>query len=116
MNVYIYNADIICADCAPQIKAFLLSDTDYRDNGDSDCWPQGPHSDGGGEADYPQHCSDCNEFLENSLTDDGEEYVKKAVKADEDKHNPVTEQWKEYYSYLFNDEDEDYNLYNGATL
>ena len=44
--------------------------TDENDY-DSDDLPKGPYSNGGGEADTPQHCDGCGAFLENPLTGDG---------------------------------------------
>ena len=38
---------------------------------DSDDLPKGPHAEGGGEADAPQHCDGCGQFLGNPLTVDG---------------------------------------------
>lgn len=91
MEAYIYNADIYCEDCAETIKATLTG----PDTGDSDDYPQGPYPDGGGEADYPQHCGHCGEFLENSLTDNGANYVSEAVA-----NNGAPEVWREFYDYL----------------
>lgn len=43
---------------------------------DSDDWPKGPYSDGGGgESDSPCHCDACGAFLWNPLTPDGAAYV-----------------------------------------
>jgi hypothetical protein len=106
MNVYIYQADLICEDCGRQVIKMLTVrerdeqgrfkpiEYDWPDNGNSDAWPDGPHSDGGGESDCPQHCgmgADCLNaltlrdgskvgcFLENPLTACGYEYVREAV-------------------------------------
>lgn len=51
---------------------------DASDEGsyDSDDFPKGPYPEGGGEADTPQHCDSCHEFLENPLTSDGMAYVR----------------------------------------
>ena len=101
MKAYIYCADIYCEPCALAIKATLPT---YHDDGltwawearDSDHTPQGPYSDGGGEADTPQHCGRCRLFLCNPLTSDGEDYVRvEAVTAS------VPEEWREHYDYLF---------------
>lgn len=80
MRAYIYKADIYCEDCAKQIVAngrALFWPTVMKD--DSEYYPQGPYSNGGGEADTPQHCGSCHEFLENPLTGDGYEYVAEAI-------------------------------------
>ena len=47
---------------------------------DSDDLPKGPYADGGGEADTPQHCDGCRQFLENPLTGDGLTYVEDAIR------------------------------------
>lgn len=73
MDVYIYEADIICAECGEIIRKELTPSDDSND------YPQGPYSDGGGEADIPQHCGACHVFLKNPLTKDGVEYVREAL-------------------------------------
>ena len=67
---------------------------------------------GGGESDTPQHCDDCDVFLENPLTDDGNEYVRELYAEARDKvHSQgipdkgqwsigVTQIWANYYDYL----------------
>jgi len=118
MNVYIYNADIYCEDCGEAIReqitrgGFAPADPDDESSYDSDEFPKGPCPDGGGEADYPQHCGegpDClnaiefddghkvGALLENELTTDGIDYVRDAVR----EGGEVAELWAEYYSYLF---------------
>ena len=47
---------------------------------DSDDMPKGPYADGGGEADSPQHCDACGEFLENPLTGDGLIHIEDALR------------------------------------
>ena len=96
MEAYIYQADIYCADCAEVRKKDIQNNSNCQD---SDDYPQGPYNDGGGESDYPQHCGDCNMFLENSLTSDGEDYVIAAAK--DALGGEVAGEWKDYYSYLF---------------
>ena len=89
---YAYNADIYCDNCAEEIKRLCGEDT-----GDTDEYPQYVDND---EADCPQHCGDCGEFLENALTMDGYDYVKEAImddlKAGNDNSVAVTE-WAPYY-------------------
>ena len=109
INAYIYCADIYCENCGKDIISFLDS-RGKIDTGDSDDYPQGPYSDGGGEADSPNHCgsyADCinalelpdfprvGMFLENPLTTDGYDYVKD--KLSESPDNPVCQLWAEYY-------------------
>lgn len=69
MDVYIFQAALWCADCAGNLRVQLI------DSEDSDISPQGPYADGGGEADGPQCCDGCGEFLENPLTGDGYRYL-----------------------------------------
>lgn len=114
MQVYIYAADIFCEDCGETIRRQIseagnapidpLDEYSY----DSDDFPKGPYLDGGGEADFPQHCawgtnclnaielSDGNKigvWLENTLTPDGVDYVRDAIQ----KGGEVAELWAEYY-------------------
>jgi hypothetical protein len=106
MDAYIYQADIYCESCGKAIRAKLDAEgrtpanvSDER-TFDSDDYPKGPYSDGGGESDIPQHCGNylaCGVFLENPLTHDGEQYVRQAINVD---HANIKE-WREYYAYLF---------------
>jgi len=96
MDVYIYQADIYCEDCGKAICEDLKKSGEVPE--DLDCYdsseyPKGPYSDGGGEADSPQHCGCCEEcinaieiggikigcWLENDLTEEGIRYVKDLV-------------------------------------
>jgi hypothetical protein len=101
MDVYLYKAALWCGSCI--IKALVAerkaapgaidmppaealeqivsangftAESDY----DSDDLPKGPYADGGGEADTPQHCDGCRQFLENPLTCDGVVYVEDAIR------------------------------------
>ena len=84
MDVYVFQAALICDTCGTLYK--LGTDkpahVDEADESsyDSDDWPKGPYSDGGGEADSPQHCDHCGIFLDNPLTGDGETYVRDAFR------------------------------------
>jgi len=98
MEAYIYQADIYCGDCAENYRQYL-SQNCTKDSGDSEQFPQGPYENGGGESDTPQHCGNCNLFLENPLTNDGEEYVIAAAK--DALGGEVAGEWQDYYSYLF---------------
>jgi hypothetical protein len=59
-TVYIYQASLVCEDCAAKIMAKLDrpggGDRGFADDGDSDNYPQGPHGSGGGESDNAQFC------------------------------------------------------------
>jgi hypothetical protein len=98
MNAYIYRAALYCEECAMQIRHTLR----YQprevviDREDSESWPQGPYSDGGGEADSPQHCDSCGVFLENPLTDEGREYVREKVREATGRAD-VLNTWREFY-------------------
>jgi hypothetical protein len=54
-DVYAYQGALYCDDCAEQIIEELDAQG-AEDDGDSEQYPQGPHSDGGGESDSPYHC------------------------------------------------------------
>jgi hypothetical protein len=79
MDVFIYKAALVCAACAASAINRLEMFAENVDTGDSGDWPQGPHADGGGEADAPQHCDDCHVFLENPLTADGLRFAQETV-------------------------------------
>ena len=107
MEVYAFQGDLYCLDCGMDIKLNTPVPSHTKTNGvdmdensyDSYAYPKGPYLDGGGEADSPAHCGNCMVHLENSLTTDGEEYVKDAVK--DALGGQTAREWKEYYSYLF---------------
>jgi hypothetical protein len=103
MDAYIYNADIYCDDCTHDIMAGIMRGTD---TGDSSDYPQGPFDNGGGEADCPQHCGACGVFLENPLTADGYDYVREAL-ADGTGDSDVLAEWRAFYDYLGDDDDDD---------
>ena len=70
MNAYIYKAELFCETCIEQIKQTLQKPENFTDeySFDSDDYPKGPYTDGGGESDSPQHCGNCGCFLENPLS------------------------------------------------
>jgi hypothetical protein len=80
MKVFMYRAALHCETCGGKIKDQLNQagkqpeDIDNEYSYDSDDYPKGPYSDGGGEADCPQYCDTCGIFLENPLTHDGIDY------------------------------------------
>jgi hypothetical protein len=82
MHVYVFQAALICDTCGTLYKQGTdrPAHVDESDESsyDSDEWPKGPYSDGGGEADSPCHCDHCGVFLDNPLTPDGSDYVKEA--------------------------------------
>jgi hypothetical protein len=92
-DVYVFQAALICEDCAANIME-KLDKQGVEDDGDSDTYPQGPHGDGGGEADSAQfcdqgrHCKNAVNItykhrigcpLGNPLTRDGAEAVRESV-------------------------------------
>jgi hypothetical protein len=85
MRVFMFQAALYCEHCGREHRDGLPvpegADLDNESTWDSDQYPKGPYSDGGGEADSPQHCDDCHTFLENPLTDDGVAYVREAIAA-----------------------------------
>lgn len=88
--MFIFQADTYCDRCGEEIASRLpRPEGDLWDSGD---YPIKVSVD---PADTPQHCAVCGEFLENPLTQDGEEYVKAM--------DPVPDEYREFYSYLFED-------------
>jgi hypothetical protein len=109
MDAYVYNADLYCADCGRDIIANLRELGGKPDpDGDSEQWPQGTYSNGGGESDTPCHCgagAEClnaievdghwvGAFLENPLTDEGREYVKSKAR---EELTELVKLWCEFY-------------------
>lgn len=104
---YVYQAALLCDDCGLAKQKALLGTVHPSKDYDSDRFPQGPYADGGGEADSPQHCDHCGEFLENSLTGDGEEYVRDLIAqhhATGRGSESVLRQWSEFYGIAFDPE------------
>ena len=92
-DVYVFQAALVCEDCAAKIMA-RLDKQGVEDDGDSDTYPQGPHGDGGGEADSAEFCDmhrGCVNAvrvantkigcpLGNPLTSDGAAAVKESIR------------------------------------
>lgn len=97
MEAYIYQAALLCEDCARKTQSewFARNPGAKSAPEDSDQYPQGPYSDGGGEADSPCHCDHCRVFLENPLTGDGYEYVLERLQLPGDV--ATLEQWRAFY-------------------
>lgn len=121
MLAYVYQAALLCPDCAIQVKLSLREAGKVPDNPmdestfDSGDYPKGPYTDGGGEADSPCHCDHCHVFLENPLTSDGQEYVKEALASGEGDPE-VLAAWRERYDWLIPDEEEDEELTEGEEV
>lgn len=115
MQVYIYQAALLCLDCGAAARTRIHNynqdlepeDSEDESSYDSDDFPKGPYPDGGGEADTPQHCDHCGEFLDNPLTPDGEECVRDAfrryVLENRGSLFETLKTWKESYSWVFDD-------------
>ena len=122
-DVYMYQAALLCEDCGEEIRANLRKagkapdDEDDEGSYDSDDFPKGPFSDGGGEADSVQHC-DSNErclnaiklpcgskigaWLGNDLTSEGVRWLAESIRESIFKDNTHSRQvnrlWKSKYS------------------
>lgn len=97
MNVYLFQAALLCEDCGliACSESPLPEHPEDENTYDSDEYPKGPYSDGGGEADTPQHCDYCRVFLENPLTVDGVDYAQNALDT-----WPMTDtlrEWSDFY-------------------
>lgn len=105
MDIYIYQADLYCADCGAAIRCKLDKEGKTPDitnevDWDSDVYPKGPYPDGGGEADCPNHCACCGCFLENPLTPNGYNYVREALRAHLHRGSNCIGQWFDYYGFF----------------
>lgn len=102
-DAYVYDAELICPECADKVKDKLPApeDPDAEETFDSDDYPKGPYADGGGEADTPQHCGMCGMFLGNPLTPTGMEYVQQAVSAGSGDPK-VLDMWADFYHIKHN--------------
>jgi hypothetical protein len=96
MDAYIFQAALLCEDCARATERRLLTQGyQVQAEEDSDRYPCGPFCDGGGEADSPQHCDTCQVFLQNPLTQDGVEYVQDKVDVG---LGSCIEEWSDFYN------------------
>lgn len=95
MDVYIYGAALYCADCAHDIMSDL--EPPAYEPWDSSEYPVGPYPDGGGEADCPQHCDRCEEFLGNPLTGDGYDYLEEVLTSALLDHYGHISTWASFY-------------------
>jgi hypothetical protein len=112
MDAYVFQAALLCEDCARAVKAQTRPpegvDPDNPDESlyDSGDYPKGPYPDGGGEADSPQHCDTCHQFLDNPLTGDGETYVRDAFMEYVETGRgrvEVLREWRDAYDWCFDD-------------
>jgi hypothetical protein len=87
MRAYVYAAELLCETCglaqreliAKDDPASVPADPDNEHSYDSGDYPKGPYDGGGGEADTPQHCGQCSDFLENDLTSEGRRYTAETI-------------------------------------
>lgn len=105
MNVYAYCAELLCQTCGEATVELLNTYVPEDERDDSDRYPQGPTPDGGGEADCPQHCGKCGQFLQNPLTNEGVLHVLESFsKYEENQELDETHQeWAEFYDLGPND-------------
>jgi hypothetical protein len=110
MDVYVFQAALICDTCGTLYKQGTDKpahvDESDESSYDSDDWPKGPYSDGGGEADGPCHCDHCGVFLDNPLTPDGETYVRDAFREYVETGRgrlDVLAEWKAAYDWVWSD-------------
>lgn len=97
MNTYAYCAALYCESCTSRIKDGLFVNGVVAGD-DSAEYPQGPFSNGGGEADCPQYCDACGVFLENPLTPDGYRYVAEAIDSWPNAGSQqFLQEWADYY-------------------
>jgi hypothetical protein len=125
MDAYVYRAALWCGPCmirrlvekkkaspgalgmAPaQALQQIVSANGFTDENDYDSedLPKGPYSNGGGQADTPQHCDGCGVFLENPLTTNGNRYVNEKLTEharDGSGNAEVLEQWAKHYNVGF---------------
>jgi len=100
--MYAYNAALYCSECADRIMCEL----DERegadaDSGDSNDYPQWCSDDS--ESDCPEHCDGCGEFLGNSLTSEGVDYVVQAYREDMlagRRDSVACQVWAPYYFWV----------------
>ena len=106
MDVYLYQAALLCEECGDTVRSTLgyqtcpicKFDPQDEETYDSDEYPKGPYPDGGGESDTPQHCDHCGLFLENPLTSDGVAYVREALELGyQDGDAATLIEWRAFY-------------------
>ena len=107
IDAWAYSAALHCPSCARSAYGDKLDDGTARDSEGNT--PSPVFSDSS-EADTPQHCDSCGEFLENSLTNDGVDYVVSALVRHEtsngkDGNAETLKLWSAYYPTLYVIED-----------
>ena len=122
-DVYMFQGALLCEDCGRDVQDNLRKmgkapeDEDDEESFDSDDFPKGPFSDGGGEADSIHHCDSNGEclnaiklpcgskigaWLGNSLTSEGDEWLAESIRESifkDDAHGrQVNRLWRIKYS------------------
>ena len=107
---YIYQADVYCdvdgSRICDELRARGLAPEDEMDQAgyDSGDFPKSADIENG-EADTPQHCAACQEFLHNPLTGDGYRYVKDALDVTGARKfsnlSPVLNTWAHWYNFSY---------------
>ena len=96
MKIYMSDGELYCKPCGEAIAATLPDpDAWEREHPDSCSYPVAYDS-SEGESDTPDHCGQCQLFLERSLTEEGRQYVQDYVDTlggDTD----ITLLWGEFY-------------------
>jgi hypothetical protein len=105
MKIYMWSADLYCGPCGEAIAATLPDpDAWEREHPDSNSYceifgePVGYDS-SEGESDTPDHCGECEIFLERNLTEEGVRYVRDAIRelALGYGRDEIVQQWAEFY-------------------
>lgn len=96
---YAYDAALHCPDCTRE-RFPGITDGNADEYRDGEGNAPTPVYSWGDEADCPQHCDECGEFLRNALTRDGIEYVRDAIAADRARGGDSTALmvWAPYYA------------------
>jgi hypothetical protein len=100
MKIYMFEADLYCGPCGEAIAATLPApDAWEREHPDSASHPVAYDSNEG-QCDSPDHCGQCQLFLERNLTEEGVRYVKEIVAEDlstEIEIVGVVREWIDFY-------------------
>jgi hypothetical protein len=105
MDVYAYQAALLCEECGDKVIAKLTAEgkapaePENENTFDSDQFPKGPYAHDSNESDSIQHCDHCGVFLENPLTNEGYnslyEMVRKAL--NEGRCSEALREWIDFY-------------------
>ena len=107
---WMYNASLYCYDCGKKIIEELteklqkegkeIPDTDDEYSYDSDDFPKGICS-AQSETDSPNFCDDCGQYLNETLTDTGINYVAENLEQDiKNESTNNSEEWAEMVDHI----------------